>query len=209
MLAAAAGVKAAVQVQLVKRIPIAAGLGGGSSDAAAALVGANELWRLGWTREALSDLAARLGSDVPFFLGRSAAICRGRGEQVEPVAGLGGLHMVVVRPCQGISTAAVYARCAPSCSPTAAQGLVDALCAGDWAAARRASGNRLEAAAGELSPWIDRLRRQFAALDCTLAQMTGSGTGYFGVFPHARAARLAACRLRARSLGRVYYVRSC
>jgi 4-diphosphocytidyl-2-C-methyl-D-erythritol kinase len=78
-----AGVEAGAEVQLIKRIPAAAGLGGGSSDAAAALLAANAAWRVGWTRTRLMSLAAELGSDVPFFLGEGAAICRGRGELVE------------------------------------------------------------------------------------------------------------------------------
>ena len=103
-----AGVRRGAKLLLVKRIPAAAGLGGGSSDAAAALVAANEGWRLGRSRDELADWAAELGSDVPFFLAGGPAICRGRGERVEPVAGLGALDFVVVRPPEGLSTAAVY-----------------------------------------------------------------------------------------------------
>ena len=80
---------AARRFDLVKRIPAAAGLGGASSDAAAALVAANVAWQLDWPRERLAELAAELGSDVPFFLTRGAAVCRGRGERIEslPPAG--------------------------------------------------------------------------------------------------------------------------
>jgi 4-diphosphocytidyl-2-C-methyl-D-erythritol kinase len=73
-----AGVSGGASIELTKRIPAAAGLGGASSDAAAALVAANLGWQLGWSREELASLAAELGSDIPFFLGRGAAICRGR-----------------------------------------------------------------------------------------------------------------------------------
>ena len=86
------------------------GLGGGSSDAAAALVAANEGWRLGRSRDELAAWAAELGSDVPFFLADGPAVCRGRGERVEPVAGLARLCFVVVYPPAGLSTAAVYGR---------------------------------------------------------------------------------------------------
>ncbi len=82
-----AGVRRGASLELVKRIPAAAGLGGGSSDAAAALVAANEGWRLGRSPGELAAWAAELGSDVPFFLADSSAVCRGRGEQVEPVEG--------------------------------------------------------------------------------------------------------------------------
>ena len=86
-----AGVRRGARLLLVKRIPAAAGLGGGSSDAAAALVAANEGWRLGRSRDELAAWAAELGSDVPFFLAGTSAVCRGRGERVEPVAGFGAL----------------------------------------------------------------------------------------------------------------------
>ena len=87
-----AGVRRGARLLLVKRIPAAAGLGGGSSDAAAALVAANVGWQLGRSRDELAHWAAELGSDVPFFLVGGPAVCRGRGERVTPVAGLGALQ---------------------------------------------------------------------------------------------------------------------
>ena len=74
-----AGVRTGARLHLVKRIPTAAGLGGGSSDAAAALVGANAVWRLGWSWQDLAHVGAELGSDVPLFFAQGPAICRGRG----------------------------------------------------------------------------------------------------------------------------------
>ena len=80
------GTKQGARLRLIKRIPTAAGLGGGSSDAAAALAAANLGWSLGLSQAELSALAAELGSDVPFFLYRGAAVCRGRGERIEPTS---------------------------------------------------------------------------------------------------------------------------
>ncbi len=77
-------------MQLMKRIPSAAGLGGGSSDAAAALMAANVGWGLNWPRARLATLAAMLGSDVPFFLGAGPAVCRGRGERIEAIGAAAG-----------------------------------------------------------------------------------------------------------------------
>ena len=77
------GIKQGARLRLIKRIPAAAGLGGGSSDAAAALAAANMGWKLGLSLEELAAMAAELGSDVPFFLHRGAAVCRGRGERIE------------------------------------------------------------------------------------------------------------------------------
>jgi 4-diphosphocytidyl-2-C-methyl-D-erythritol kinase len=196
-------------LRLLKRIPAAAGLGGGSSDAAAALVAVNEAWQLGRSREELAAWASELGSDVPFFLLGGPAICRGRGERIEPTPGLGSLHFVVVRPPEGLATAAVYAACRPSEIAESVEPLVCALRQGDLRQAGRQLYNRLECAARELSPWISRLQQEFSRLDCLGHGMSGSGTSYFGLCRHARhAKRLAQC-LQARGVGSVFAVRSC
>ncbi|MBI3837859.1 MAG: 4-(cytidine 5'-diphospho)-2-C-methyl-D-erythritol kinase [Planctomycetia bacterium] len=202
------GVEYGVKLELIKRIPAAAGLGGGSSDAAAALLAANAVWKLGWGREALANVAVELGSDVPFFLGGGVAVCRGRGERIEPVAGLGSLHFVVVRPPEGLSTAKVYANCRVAPEPRPLAPLVEALRAGDMRRIGRLIHNRLQPAAESLSPWIGRLQWEFARLDCLAAQMSGSGTSYFGICRHARHARRVARCLQARGVGQVFAVSS-
>jgi 4-diphosphocytidyl-2-C-methyl-D-erythritol kinase len=204
-----AGVRRGARLTLVKRIPTAAGLGGGSSDAAAALVAANAVWKLGRSRGELAAWAAELGSDVPFFLADSAAICRGRGERVEPVKGLGALCFVVVYPPEGLSTAAVYGACRPAAEARPVRPLLDALQQGDWRQAGRQLWNRLQPAAETLSSWVGRLRREFSQLDCLGHGMSGSGTSYFGFYRHARHARRSARRLQAKGLGTVFAVRSC
>ncbi|TAJ98878.1 MAG: 4-(cytidine 5'-diphospho)-2-C-methyl-D-erythritol kinase [Candidatus Manganitrophaceae bacterium] len=95
-------------IRLTKQIPIAAGLGGGSSDAAATLIGLNRLWGLRWPRERLAQLGATLGSDVPFFLYGPTAWASGRGEQIEPAGSTGPGWMVLVNPGFTVSTAWVY-----------------------------------------------------------------------------------------------------
>ena len=94
----ASGHNAAVRIEVTKQIPLAAGLGGGSSDAAAVLRGLNQLWGLGWTVEELSSVAASLGSDVPFFLQGGAARCSGRGEIVEPLRDVRDLRLLLLLP---------------------------------------------------------------------------------------------------------------
>jgi 4-diphosphocytidyl-2-C-methyl-D-erythritol kinase len=206
LLRSRAGIEKGIEVDLVKRIPSAAGFGGASSDAAAALLAANALWNLGWNRDALADIGAELGSDVPFFLGAAAAICRGRGERIEPVTGTGEIHLVVVRPPEGLSTASVYANCRVADRPRSVAPLVEALRRGDMRHIAGLIHNRLEGAAESLSRWIPRLRAELAAQDCLAAQMSGSGTGYFGICRHARHARRVARRLQARGIGHVYAV---
>ena len=203
-----AGINDGARVRLLKRIPLAAGLGGGSSDAAAALVAANIGWKIGWSTSALSELAGALGSDVPFFFAPGAAICRGRGELIEPVAGIGSWHFVLVRPPEGLSTASVYARCQASRDGRSSTALIDAMRRGDARRIAATVHNALEPAAESLSPWIGRLRREFQRLDCVATQMSGSGSSYFGICRNARHARRAAELLKSRGVGRVYAVRS-
>ncbi|MEE9602079.1 MAG: 4-(cytidine 5'-diphospho)-2-C-methyl-D-erythritol kinase, partial [Thermoguttaceae bacterium] len=155
------GVQAGATMRLVKRIPVAAGLGGGSSDAAAALAAANAAWNLNWSTQQLLGLAAELGSDVPFFMGSArghgAAICRGRGEQIQRLAGLGQLHFVLAKPTQGLSTADVYAALRPPMASRAAQSasrlgaMIAALRRGATAVAAGLLHNRLQTAAESLS----------------------------------------------------------
>jgi 4-diphosphocytidyl-2-C-methyl-D-erythritol kinase len=204
-----AGIKRGAAVRLIKRIPTAAGLGGGSSDAAAVLAAANACWKLGYDAQSLGSMAAELGSDVPFFFARGPAICRGRGERVEAVAGAGMLHFVVVRPPKGLSTAAVYRVCQPARQPESLRAIRAALAAGDWPAVGRQLFNRLEEPAATLSPYVRQLRAEFDRLDCLGHAMSGSGSSYFGLCRNARHARRVARRLQARNLGSVYAVRSC
>ena len=197
------GIKRGARIRLVKRIPAAAGLGGASSDAAAALVAANLGWNLGWPNARLADLAAELGSDVRFFLTSGVALCRGRGEKVEPLRSA-PLRVVVVRPPVGLSTPQVYRRCRPASAPASAQKVRQALECGNAAGVARGLVNRLQQPAAELTPWIERLKREFSRQDCLGHQMSGSGSSYFGICRHARHARRVASRLRARQAGTVY-----
>jgi 4-diphosphocytidyl-2-C-methyl-D-erythritol kinase len=195
-----AGITRGATILLIKRIPSAAGLGGASADAAAALVAANLAWKLAWPHKRLASLAAEIGSDVPFFLGSGAAICRGRGEQIELIT-VCRLHLVLVRPPVGLSTPAVYKACQPASSPQSCRPLKEALARGKVAAASRMLNNRLEEAAEKLTPCIAQLRGEFSRLGVLGHQMSGSGSSYFGICWHARHARRIAARLRARQPG--------
>jgi 4-diphosphocytidyl-2-C-methyl-D-erythritol kinase len=190
------GTRFGARVRLVKRIPSAAGLGGASSDAATALVAANVGWGLNWSLEQLAELAAEIGSDVPFFLHAWPAICRGRGEQMERVSLPGMLPVVVVRPPMGLSTAEVYRHCQPGRDATTAGYVVAALQRGDRKKGELGLLNRLQAPAEQLSPWVGKLtsalKRQAGA-----GHMSGSGSSCFVIGKSARHARRLAARLRA------------
>ena len=198
-----AAVSHGLDVQLVKRIPAAAGLGGASSDAAAALIAANHAWGLDLPLNELSAIAAELGSDIPFFFSNGSAVCRGRGERIEPIEAP-RLHVVVVRPPEGLSTPEVYRHCRPAESPASSLPLREALAQGNTRKAARLMLNRLQEPAARLSGWIVRLQSEFDRLDCVGHQMSGSGSSYFGICHHARHARRTAARLRARGLGSVH-----
>ena len=103
-------IRTGIRIVLEKKIPHGAGLGGGSSDAASTLLGLNELFRAGVSDTDLMSLAAQLGSDVPFFLTRSAAVCRGRGEIVSPTSLAAGFKVLLLKPDFGVPTSWAYGR---------------------------------------------------------------------------------------------------
>jgi 4-diphosphocytidyl-2-C-methyl-D-erythritol kinase len=186
LLAEHTGTAAGVRLGLHKGIPVAGGLAGGSSDAAAALVACNHLWQTGLSRTELLGLAARLGSDVPFCLLGGTALGSGRGEQVSPLPTRGEYHFAVVVDDRGLSTPDVYAELdrlrkeegdggADPSGPDVPQPLLDALRAGDAAALGRAMANDLQAAALSLRPELSGLLDRASALGAHGALVSGSG----------------------------------
>jgi 4-diphosphocytidyl-2-C-methyl-D-erythritol kinase len=197
------------EIHLRKRIPVQAGLAGGSSDAAAALAGLNQFWKLGLSLEGLRELAARLGSDVPFFLNPSrSAVCRGRGEVIEPFYAPLGWYFVVVKPESGLSTPEVFRNWKPTDSTRSAKPLVEELRRGPRGLLARWMHNALEAPAAELNADVSRLRDEFSKAPVLGHMMSGSGTAYFGICRHRRQAEFAAARLSSRRIGSVIVARS-
>ncbi len=189
----AAGVDRGARIRLDKRIPVAAGLGGGSADAAAVLAGLNRLWGLRWPRVRLSALGASLGMDVPFFLWGGAALATGRGEVVAPVAA-GALALVLVSPASGLSTAEVYARVTPTLWTDGgrARDMVEALRRRRPARIAASLYNGLEGAVALLCPEVERIKAALLAAGALGAAVSGSGPTVFGVarsYEHARQIR--------------------
>lgn len=193
----AAGVHCGADLLLEKCVPMQAGLGGASSDAATALSLANREWEVGWSEAELSSFAAGYGSDIPFFLAGGWAVCRGRGEIVTRLSG--GIHcpVVLVQPPVGFSTAEIYQRHQPPENLRTAESMVLAIQAGRTREVGRELFNRLEAAASGMGPWLPKLREAVRPLPVIGQQMTGSGSCYFGMFPNKQVARGAARRLQA------------
>ncbi len=194
LLQKAAGVEAGVRIQLAKRIPVAAGLGGGSSNAAATLWGLNRLWRLGWARERLEELAVELGMDVPFFLGTGRALATGRGEKLTRLPGSGGYALVLVNPGVSLSTREVYGRVPPGRHAEVAgtERVIEALRTRNAARLAAALTNTLERVVEPVLPAIGRMKAGLLAAGALGAVMSGSGPTVFGVarsLDHARQIR--------------------
>jgi 4-diphosphocytidyl-2-C-methyl-D-erythritol kinase len=194
LLQKAAGVDRGARLRLQKRIPVAAGLGGGSSDAAAALTGLNRLWGLRWPRPRLQELAVELGMDVPFFLGTGRAVARGRGEQLATLPGGGGYALVLVNPRTPLSTREVYGRVPPGWheEPTGTDRVIEALRRRNPGVLAAALTNNLERVVEPVLPVIGRMKAALLAAGALGAIMSGSGPTVFGLarsLDHARQIR--------------------
>lgn len=186
-----------VTITLEKRIPVAAGLAGGSSDAAATLVALNRLWNLQWSVEHLAKLSEQLGSDLPFFFSAPAAICRGRGERVTPVTPGDRLDLVLVYPAEGLSTAAVYRAVSLPDRPAPMEPMSEAFVAGDKPAIAKRLHNRLQDASERISPVVAALARQARDWDCLGTLMSGSGSTFFALCASPAQAQALGTRLLA------------
>jgi 4-diphosphocytidyl-2-C-methyl-D-erythritol kinase len=188
-LAEAADVRArGVRIEIRKRIPAAAGLAGGSADAAATLVACNELWRIGLPQRALGEVAAELGSDVPFSLVGGTAVGRGRGEQLTPALVAGGYHWALAFAHSGLSTAKVYATCDRlraarakvagqplAAEPELSTELMTALRSGDPSRVGPLLSNDLQPAALSLRPGLRRTLAAGQEHGALGAMVSGSG----------------------------------
>jgi len=191
------GVRRGVEMRLEKRIPAGGGLGGGSSDAAAALQGLNKLWDLGLDRTALLGCAAGLGSDVPFFLYGGTALCTGRGERVQPVPNACCLDLALVFPEWGIGTADAYRALEPDdFGSERSDRLREALAAGEMKGVADASFNRFERPVFALEPRERDLYEALGALGGATIRMSGSGSTLFALLPPGESAEALAGRAR-------------
>lgn len=198
-----------IKIELKKQIPVAAGLAGGSSDAAATLVALNKLWKLNWPLEWLAQLAEQLGSDVPFFLHGPAAVAKGRGEKLETITLGAPLHLVLVAPPRGLSTALVFGKLTVPKQPVPLGPMVDAVKLGDVTTVAKLLHNRLQAVSAELSPAVADLQTKAQQWPCLGHLMSGSGSAYFAVCESALQAESLGRQLRGENVGSVFVVRSC
>ena len=193
----AAGVSQGADMALEKRIPVAAGLGGGSADAAAALVGLNTLWGLGLPVPSLLEIGAKLGADVPFCIVGGLARATGIGCDVQPLTSALPLHMVIVKPCEGLLTRDVF--CALQLNASTrhpdTEGAIRAMRLGSLDALCTCMGNVLEPVSAAVRPEIERAIARLRELNACQARMSGSGPAVFGLFANQRDAACAQAAL--------------
>jgi len=187
---------AGVRVTLDKRIPAEAGLGGGSSDAAATLVALSRLWNLVLDLPSLARLGARLGADVPFFLAGGTALGSGRGDDVSPLTEPPVTPIVIVKPPFGVPTPDAYGWFDQDRRPKQSRSAARTL--PGWPAWAHDLRNDLEPPVASRFPQIRRTARDLTALGAMHAAMSGSGSAVFGVFAEAEVAAAAHAALTAR-----------
>ncbi len=177
-----------LRIRLEKGIPAGAGLGGGSSDAAATLLGLCRLRGVEPRPATLGTIAAALGSDVPFFLQGGTALTAGRGSEVRPLPDLLGYALLIVFPGVAVPTAEVYARLRRPLTPAAETSTIACFkpafegAPGGDVEAWVSVGNDLEPCARELCPAIGEIKERLIRAEATAAAMTGSGSAVFGVY---------------------------
>lgn len=198
----ATGCREGASIRLVKRIPVGAGMGGGSADAAGALLGLCQLWGLSLPREKLEAIALSLGADVPFMLTGGLARVQGIGEILDFLPAPPPLWLVVTQPCQGLSTKEIFTAfdqtpvdLLPRRFTQAAQ---EALLCGDLRKLAQSMGNALEPVSAAIRPEIAQAVRALEEQGAPRAMMTGSGSAVYGLFEDEKTARQACEALRDR-----------
>ena len=204
-------VKTGAEIHLVKTIPVGAGLGGGSSDAAAAMGGLNEIWSLGLTVDELCEAGKEIGSDVPFFLRDSLSYVEGRGEKINACVPKRELPLLLVKPPFAVSTAWVYNNLSYPSIPSARQGNTHELTKkhgnvnnikhfikdvedADLSGMARSCvflSNDLESVTLESFPIIADIKERLSEHGSLFSLMSGSGPTVFGVFNSFKAAEFA------------------
>jgi 4-diphosphocytidyl-2-C-methyl-D-erythritol kinase len=202
-----------LDIELRKRIPMGAGLGGGSSDAAATIIGLNQLLRLEWSPAQMADAGQSLGSDVPFFLFAPSAFVAGRGETVRPVVVEGVRWVVLVNPGFEVNTKWAYQELAATRTAVTPLSLVqrelDRQSRVSWAQLIAVAENDFEAPVFAAHGKLREIKRSLQAHGAEIALLSGSGATVFGVFPDEAHARLAQAQFVRESAMKVFVTPTC
>ncbi|MGM0418781.1 MAG: 4-(cytidine 5'-diphospho)-2-C-methyl-D-erythritol kinase [Thermodesulfobacteriota bacterium] len=189
------GKKNGLNIKIKKNIPVEAGLGGGSSDAAAVLNGLNKIYKNRFTISELEEISAVLGADVPFFIRSVPALCTGIGDIIEPVSGLEKKYLIIINPGKGLSTAQVYKKL-------------------NWGLTNRVKKNKrllfedclkfsnnnlsndLQPVSEKMMPEISEIRSALDSSGAELAMMSGSGPTCYGIYSDKRLRDKACFKIR-------------
>ena len=197
-----------VKITLNKHIPVAAGLAGGSSNAAAVLFGMNRMFRLGLSQKSLMDRGLKLGADVPYCIMRGTVLAEGIGEELKPLPDMPKCTVLIAKPPVSVSTKAVYE--ALDSKEITAHPDIDAIIKGleqhDLRKIAGAMGNVLEDVTIPMHPVIARIKQEMIEAGALGAMMSGSGPTVFGLFTSRSSAREAQKRIREKALTRQVYV---
>lgn len=177
------GIKKGVLINLEKKIPVGAGLGGGSSDAAATLKALNLLWNVGLSDGELMEFAAKLGSDIPFFIKGGTSLCGGRGEKISPVEVRGKMHYLVLFPHVHISTETIYKNLKIDLTKKRkdVSFFLDALKFSEIAGIGKLLFNRLEEVVFTTYPDLLKVQSSLKIFDFCGLSISGSGSAFFGL----------------------------
>lgn len=187
-----------VTIEIIKRIPAQAGLAGGSTDAAAVLVGLNRLFNIHYSKEKLKELGLSLGADVPFCIEGGTCLAKGIGEQLTPLSPMPRTFVVLVKPEFGASTAAIYGALNLNQiqKHPNTEGLVNALSQKDVKGIAPHMANVLEEVTIKMYPEIETIKQKFKQYGAFSTLMTGSGSVVFGLFENEEVAKRATRRFK-------------
>lgn len=184
------GVRYGADIFIDKHIPIAAGLGGGSTDAAATLRALNRLWKLDLSLDELAELGEQIGSDVPFCVYGKTAYVTGRGEKVEPISSFPHAWVILVKPPKGISSWTVFKDLDVASLPVFdVYEMKEAVIKSDYDRIIKATGNALEEKAAEQHPMIREVKEKMSSFGADAALMSGTGPTVYGVTQNLSKAR--------------------
>ena len=201
-------IKEGVSIQLKKRIPVAAGMAGGSTDCAAVLYGMNKLFGLRLNQKKLRELGVKLGADVPYCLMRQTALSEGIGEILTPISPLQDCPILIAKPSVSVSTRHVYEhlKLDEQTMHPDIDGIVTALADGDLYGVTDRMANVLETVTVPEHPVIDEIKKQMMASGAVNALMSGSGPTVFGIFDDEEKAKKACEDMKASGLARQIYL---
>lgn len=201
-------IKEGVHISLEKHIPVAAGMAGGSSNAAAVLYGMNRLFQLGLTDQELMDRGVQLGADVPYCIMRGTVLAEGIGEKLTPLPAMPKCHVLLAKPPISVSTQKVYEKLDAQkvTKHPDIDGILLGLQTGDLEKITSSMGNVLENVTITEYPQIERIKDVMKEEGALNAMMSGSGPTVFGIYDDKMLARRAAARIREEQLAKQVHV---